>query len=123
MSRPRAARTGHASHALLVAVGLMHHPTVLAGEVDAQAIEAITPASQPVLHDAWGADWVERINRMLVKAAGEVSNSKSCDRVRRCALDHGRSVVRQRIAIVVECDNQRRFNIEVAQPLMQGAGS
>lgn len=69
---------------------------------------------EPEMFASWGANGVQRINRLRIAAAEQTARSGACDRVEASDLDDHWSQAHHRPRVFVDCANQQRFYVTEA---------
>lgn len=65
----------------------------------------------PKLYSAWGADWINKINKMMPKVVDKVAKNPRCDEPEVVELSDNRSIVKKEAVFFVDCKNKERFYV------------
>ncbi|MEN3974781.1 hypothetical protein [Emcibacter sp. SYSU 3D8] len=83
----------------------------VSSKIDPSAAFLIEGGGWDRTREAWGAEWIRRINAAMPKAALKVARSDECDYVEMVGLSDSRSIPRQSFSFYADCRNGKRFYV------------
>lgn len=82
-------------------------------ELYQDVVYRMTKDEYPKAYEAWGGEWIERINDSMLPAVRAVDKKRQCDKPVMINLSEQESITQQKAVYFVDCENGRRFYINI----------